>query len=326
MSHTLQNLTTYTSTPSSPFPEPVFQHSEQPCQDPRPQQRGALTEPKASAKLKHKNLKRSLNWTDENGRCRMLTDPFYETGIQLQSQRMERCKANQVTGQTQREKSWLCNELEMRSRAFQENRAKKLSRNWWITKNLLCRSWESHAFENWWTFCAEGRKRICSGSAYGANSGTARHGKIPWLMRKNSELRKLRAAHFPSQTYEYSESTWTEQPRVLLAACCTELSGHNRTRFFFFWRSACSRWTIISTLGKFEEFGISLLRICTYGYRKDCGASLCVGKRPSESCNTHTTICQEVFDLESSLSCGRNLSSNLKKWVAKESNFRVAFQ
>ena len=45
MSYTLQNLTPRTSTPSSPFPEPVFQHSEQPCEDPRPQQRGALTEP-----------------------------------------------------------------------------------------------------------------------------------------------------------------------------------------------------------------------------------------------------------------------------------------
>ena len=44
MSCSLQNLTPRTSTPSSPFPEPVFQHSEQPCEDQRPQQRGALTE------------------------------------------------------------------------------------------------------------------------------------------------------------------------------------------------------------------------------------------------------------------------------------------
>ena len=44
MSYTLQNLIPRTGTPSSPFPEPVFQHSEQPCEDQRPQQRGALTE------------------------------------------------------------------------------------------------------------------------------------------------------------------------------------------------------------------------------------------------------------------------------------------
>ena len=44
MSYTLQNLTPRTGTPSSPFPESVFQHSEQPCEDRRPQQSGALTE------------------------------------------------------------------------------------------------------------------------------------------------------------------------------------------------------------------------------------------------------------------------------------------
>ena len=42
--YTLQNLTPRTSTPSSPFPEPVFPNSEQPCEDQRPLQRGALTE------------------------------------------------------------------------------------------------------------------------------------------------------------------------------------------------------------------------------------------------------------------------------------------
>ena len=44
MSNTLQNLTPRTGTPSSLFTEPVFRHSEQPCEDQRPQQRGALTE------------------------------------------------------------------------------------------------------------------------------------------------------------------------------------------------------------------------------------------------------------------------------------------
>ena len=39
----VHNLTPRTSTPSSLFPKPVFQRSEQPCEDQRPQ-RGALTE------------------------------------------------------------------------------------------------------------------------------------------------------------------------------------------------------------------------------------------------------------------------------------------
>ena len=37
---------------------------------------------------------------------------------------MELYQANQSTDQSQRERSWLSNELEMRNRAFQEDRAK----------------------------------------------------------------------------------------------------------------------------------------------------------------------------------------------------------
>ena len=44
MSYTLQNLTPRTGTPSSPFPESVFQQPEQPCENQRPQQSGTLTE------------------------------------------------------------------------------------------------------------------------------------------------------------------------------------------------------------------------------------------------------------------------------------------
>ena len=49
---------------------------------------------------------------------------LYETGMQLQSQRLELYRANQLTDQTRREKSWLCEELEMRNRTFQEDRAR----------------------------------------------------------------------------------------------------------------------------------------------------------------------------------------------------------
>ena len=44
MSNTLLNLTPRTSTPSSTLPEPFLQHYEQPCEDQRPQWRGALAE------------------------------------------------------------------------------------------------------------------------------------------------------------------------------------------------------------------------------------------------------------------------------------------
>ena len=45
MSYTFPHLMTpRTGTPSSPFPESVFQRAEQPCEDPQPQLSGALTE------------------------------------------------------------------------------------------------------------------------------------------------------------------------------------------------------------------------------------------------------------------------------------------
>ena len=66
MSYTLQNLTPRTSTPSSPFHEPVFQHSEKPCEDDRPQQRGALTETPPVAGCEP-------NWTVEDRDCRHFT-------------------------------------------------------------------------------------------------------------------------------------------------------------------------------------------------------------------------------------------------------------
>ena len=49
----------------------------------------------------------------------------HEIGMQLQSQRMGLYQANQLTDRTRREKSWLCDESEMRNRAFQEDRARK---------------------------------------------------------------------------------------------------------------------------------------------------------------------------------------------------------
>ena len=45
---------------------------------------------------------------------------LYETFMQLQSQRLKRHQANQLTDQTRREKSWLCDDLEMRKELFKK--------------------------------------------------------------------------------------------------------------------------------------------------------------------------------------------------------------
>ena len=54
---------------------------------------------------------------------------LYDTVRQLESQRMELYQANQLFVQAQREKSWLCEKLNMRSKTFQEDRAKDCQEN-----------------------------------------------------------------------------------------------------------------------------------------------------------------------------------------------------
>ena len=49
---------------------------------------------------------------------------LYDTGFQLQSQRMDLDQANQLTNQTQKEKSWLCDELDRRNKAFHADRSR----------------------------------------------------------------------------------------------------------------------------------------------------------------------------------------------------------
>ena len=52
----------------------------------------------------------------------MLILLFMKLACIFQSQRMELHQVNQLTDQSRREKCWLCDELEMRETAFQEDR------------------------------------------------------------------------------------------------------------------------------------------------------------------------------------------------------------
>ena len=72
---------------------------------------------------------------------------IHEIGMQLQSQRMGLYQANQLTDRTRREKSWLCDETEMRNRAFQEDRASNCQESEEVRKNLLYRSGKRSTIE-----------------------------------------------------------------------------------------------------------------------------------------------------------------------------------
>ena len=84
MFYTVQTSTPRTGTPSSPFPEPVFQHSEQPCQAPRPQQRGALTEPTPPTE----NEEEKESW-QERDQMAARWDEEQKLGEILEGRRME---------------------------------------------------------------------------------------------------------------------------------------------------------------------------------------------------------------------------------------------
>ena len=57
-------------------------------------------------------------------RMRNTDDAIYETGRHLESQRTKLYRVNQLTDHTRREKSWLFDDLEMRNKACQEDRAR----------------------------------------------------------------------------------------------------------------------------------------------------------------------------------------------------------
>ena len=99
-------------------------------------------------------------------------------GRQLESSNMELYQANQLTDQAQRVKSWLCEEVEIRNRAFQEDRARDCQ---YIEelRRICCAEADrarqmkydelSHATE---------RESFHSESASGSDSGIARQGKF----------------------------------------------------------------------------------------------------------------------------------------------------
>ena len=73
--------------------------------------------------LRQDNLKRSLNWTEEIGKCKMLMLLFMKLACSSNPRVWNSIRQiNKLTDQTRREKSWLCKELEMRNKAFQEDR------------------------------------------------------------------------------------------------------------------------------------------------------------------------------------------------------------
>ena len=168
---------------------------------------------------------------------------LFEPGMQLQSKRLELYQENQLTDQTQREKSWPSEEKVMRNIVFQEDRA----RNWQDVEDLrkFCCAEAERARQLKYDELStqKGREPFHSKSAYGSHSGIARQGEFLERCKRilcSWNCEQLWIILRSQSTHEYSESQKNDQPRFLLAAWYTELIGYIRTRF---WRSTCSRWT-----------------------------------------------------------------------------------
>ena len=74
-----------------------------------------------NAQLREDYLKRSLNWTAENGQCKLLILLFMKLAAPIQE---GGTLSGKLTAQTRRERSRLCDELAMGHRVFQEDRAR----------------------------------------------------------------------------------------------------------------------------------------------------------------------------------------------------------
>ena len=74
-----------------------------------------------------------------------------------------------------------------------------------------------------------------------------------------------------------------------------------------------------------KSYGYTL-RTCISKHRKICSESWWNRKKHSTPCNSYTEICQEVFNLDSSLSCRRSTPATLCCWTTEESGLGHALR
>ena len=194
------------------------------------------------------------NWDRRNSQYAL-----YDTNRELESQRLELSQAIQWSDRAQREKINSCGELEMRSRLFQESRAKigeesvakeQMEPDNWELMNCPCNRrgilllWVS----SWLKFRFTEQGEIL--------------GRCNWILPSwNSE--QLWSIPRSQPTLEYAWSQTNAKPRLWIAARYTEYYGSFRKRF---WKSTCSRRTILSSFREFTASGIIFLRSGTRKY------------------------------------------------------------
>ena len=84
---------------------------------------------KENLQLRQDYLKRRLNWTGKSGEGAVLILLSMKLADSSNPRGLELYQANQLSDQTQREKSWPSKELQMRNKAFSARSCKVLPRN-----------------------------------------------------------------------------------------------------------------------------------------------------------------------------------------------------
>ena len=192
-----------------------------------------------------------------------------------------------------------------------------------IEKVLLYRSWKSSTVENRWTFSTRNGKSIYSELAYGPNSGNARQSEWFQGFLWSWDGNHLWVIPRSQSALEYSVSLWNALLRFLPAAWQTELEWYIGKRFEDLLRTS---WTDSSFIWKGKKSYRYLLRTCVSEHRKICSESWWNRQKHSNLCNSHTEMCQNVFNLEFSLSCRRSLSAKLFGGTTEESGLGSAFR
>ena len=144
-----------------------------------------------------------------------------------------------------------------RERVLGEDRMRNLWERF-LFWSVLYSSWNSETLEDRWTFLFK-RKKVSPQWI----SLKFRSYKIKWPPW-SSDVKQFWFIRRSRSSYEYSESSWTAQPRFLLAAWHTELIWYIGKRF---WRSTCTKWR------KFKKFCCSFLRARVSEHRDSASAA-----------------------------------------------------
>ena len=147
---------------------------------------------------------------------------LHESSMQLQSQRMELHQANQLSDHSQREKSWLCTELDRKERLLQEDRMRSLQEKQEL-KKMCCIEAEK----------AKQLRRDELSIQEKESKSTVNHlmVQIQELRDKVNSLSEAREFYDPETASRFRLSSWIDQPRFLPAVRYTELTWYIKKRF-----------------------------------------------------------------------------------------------